>query len=141
MHAYAKSLLAICAGLIATAVSADDDHKSFAELGAKPHSSQSFNFSDGSKDDGGKSWQSQSIPKLDTNHGASWSHGVPTYGKQDFGKGDFGQYDFGKHGYDKPGYDWQNYENCSPIPEPSTYAMMALGLLGVGFYARRRKAG
>ncbi len=121
MHAYAKSLLAICAGLIATAVSADDDHKSFAELGAKPPSLQSFNFSDGSKDDGGKSWQSQSIPKLDTKHGASWSHGVPTYGKS--------------------GYDWQNYENCSPIPEPSTYAMMALGLLGVGFYARRRKAG
>lgn len=29
----------------------------------------------------------------------------------------------------------------TPIPEPSTYAMMALGLAGIGFVARRRRMG
>ena len=29
--------------------------------------------------------------------------------------------------------------NPNPVPEPSTYAMMALGLLGLGYYQRRKR--
>jgi PEP-CTERM motif len=136
MRSCPKSLLAVCAGLFATATFADDGHKSFAELGAMSPSSHSFKFSNDKddKDDWGKSWQSQSIPKLDTKHG--WSHGVPSYGKGDH---DFGKFDFGKYGHGKDDYDWKDYDYCTPVPEPSTYAMMALGLVGVGVYARRRK--
>ena len=34
-----------------------------------------------------------------------------------------------------------DYSYVSTAPEPSTYAMMVLGLLGVGYAARRRKTG
>ncbi len=115
MRAHSKSLLAICAGLMATAASADEVSQSFAELGAKPPSLQWFNFSDDQHD-----WHSHSAPKLDTQHSGSWEYGVANYGKHDYG--------------------WKDYDYCTPIPEPSTYAMMALGLLGIGVYARRRKA-
>jgi PEP-CTERM motif len=39
------------------------------------------------------------------------------------------------------GYDDITFGSATPgIPEPSTYAMLALGLAGVGFVSRRRKA-
>lgn len=39
------------------------------------------------------------------------------------------------------GYDNITFGSVTPgVPEPSTYAMLALGLAGVGFVSRRRKA-
>lgn len=41
------------------------------------------------------------------------------------------------------GYDNITFGSATPVasvPEPSTYALMALGLAGIGFVARRRKA-
>ena len=46
-----------------------------------------------------------------------------------------------RHG-EPDGYDNITFGSVTPgVPEPSTYAMLALGLLvGVGFVSRRRKA-
>jgi hypothetical protein len=37
---------------------------------------------------------------------------------------------------ESPGHQDQVF--AAPVPEPSTYALMAAGLLGMGFVARRR---
>ncbi|MFZ2650099.1 MAG: PEP-CTERM sorting domain-containing protein [Burkholderiaceae bacterium] len=83
-----KLMLALCAGLIATAASADDVD-SFEELSTTYTPTYSP--------------PSYSVPHLDMNYT------------------DVGDY-------------------CAVVPEPSTYALMTLGLLGLGVVARRRKA-
>ena len=37
-----------------------------------------------------------------------------------------------------PGHEWHHGEPSSPNPEPASYAMMGLGLLLMGLFARRR---
>ncbi len=36
-------------------------------------------------------------------------------------------------------YDADNFVFSTPVPEPSTWAMMGLGVLGLGWHARRRR--
>ena len=38
------------------------------------------------------------------------------------------------------GYDFGTFKVVGPVPEPSTYAMMGLGLVGIALTARKRKA-
>jgi hypothetical protein len=44
------------------------------------------------------------------------------------------------HASNNSGGIWTNISGVSPVPEPSTWAMMILGFAGVGFMAYRRKS-
>ena len=35
-------------------------------------------------------------------------------------------------------HDWNNHNGHAPVPEPTTYALMLVGLLGLGFVKRRK---
>jgi PEP-CTERM motif len=64
----------------------------------------------------------------------SFSNGLVAYGLRFEGGFDFGAFDDLKLELNK----MPEPPPTNPIPEPSTYAMMALGLLGIGFATRRR---
>lgn len=69
----------------------------------------------------------------------TWPVGYPTSIQFDFGSGT--KYAIREM---SPDYTWAVHDGdvglLAPVPEPETYAMMLMGLAGVGAWARRRKA-